>query len=205
VAVITAVFVLSAQALTAFADNIATADYTLSITNGTAIPDPGQKPSDDTTLGQVVQTGIANGTFPQVTATISPAGSVQPTDPSAGPLTILGGSGFSQSGLVDALNGDGSKLGLIFFNGGLAANGSLHFALDVNTALSSTPPIVTSTTPGVSITPDSSTFTPTSAEQTVTPQSIPEPMSVLVWTGLAGFGVFRARAIRRSRLTPADS
>jgi hypothetical protein len=154
---------------------------------------------------------------PQVVALIEPAGGVvtPPTSAALGPLSILAGSqGFNASGVYDYLastkDANGNPLqafGLSFYGQGLASlanGGMLNFSLDV--ANQNAPPQLVSQTPGVSITlqpADSSagtggTSTGTGGGQ-VTSNEIPEPLSVLVWSALAGAGLLRSRVLRKPR------
>ncbi len=162
---------------------------------------------------------------PQVVALIDPAGGVvTPASSSAlGPLTILSGSqGFNASGVYDYLastkdsNGNPLQaLGLSFYGQGLAslANGGiLKFSLDV--ANQNSPPQLDSETPGISITLQPSTSSSgasgdtgtgtTGGSGTVTAAETPEPLSVLVWLGLAGTGLLRSRVLRKRRTSDRD-
>jgi hypothetical protein len=97
--------------------------------------------------------------------------------------------------------------GLSFYGQGLAslANGGiLKFSLDV--ANQNEPPQLASQTPGVSIAlqqPTESSSgtggmnTGTGGGTTITTDNIPEPLSVLVWSALAGVGLLRSRSFRR--------
>ena len=153
---------------------------------------------------------------PQVVALIEPAGGVvtPPSSSPLGPLTILSGSqGFNASGVYDYLastkDANGNPLqafGLSFYGQGLAslANGGiLKFSLDV--ADQNAPPQLVSQTPGVSIAlqpADSSTGTGGTNTGTgggqSSPSETPEPLSVLVWSALAGAGLLRSRILRKS-------
>jgi hypothetical protein len=152
---------------------------------------------------------------PQVVALIEPAGGVvtPASSSSVGPLTILAGShGFNASGVFDYLattkdtNGNPLQaLGLSFYGQGLAsgANGGiLNFSLNV--ANQSTPPQLVSQTPGVTIAlqpaSDSSSNTKTGTGTSISVAETPEPLSVLVWSALAGAGLLRARGLRKPRL-----
>ena len=151
---------------------------------------------------------------PQVVALIEPAGGVvTPASTSTvGPLTILSGSqGFSSSGVFDYLastkdsNGNPLQaLGLSFYGQGLAsaANGGvLNFSLNVTN--SSEPPQLVSQTPGVSIAlqPPDSSSSGTGTGTLTTASETPEPLSLLLWSALAGAGLLRARAAtRKTRL-----
>jgi hypothetical protein len=76
----------------------------------------------------------------------------------------------------------------------------LQFSLNV--ANQSSPPQLVSQTPGVSIALDSST-TPNGGGGTgptgTVPESVPEPLSLLLWSALAGVGLIRGEALRRGR------
>jgi hypothetical protein len=154
---------------------------------------------------------------PQIGAIIDPAGGVvtPATSSKQGPLTILPGShGFSTSGVFDYLasttgtNGQSSlqALGLSFYGQGLAAGGVLNFSLNVANA--SNPPQLVSQTSGVTITlaPSSSSTSSSSSSSSssVTADGVPEPMSLLLWSALAGAGWLRVRALRRSGRITAD-
>ena len=156
---------------------------------------------------------------PQVVALIQPAGGVvTPVSSSTvGPLTILSGShGFTASGVYDYLastkdaNGNPLQaLGLSFYGQGLASavnGGILNFSLNVTNQ--SSPPQLVSQTPGVSIalqpSDSSSSSTKTGTGTTITVAETPEPLSILVWSALAGAGLLRARAVRKSRLVKLD-
>jgi hypothetical protein len=144
-----------------------------------------------------------------------------PSSSPLGPLTILSGSqGFNTSGVYDYLtnakeNGTNVQLfGLSFYGQGLASltnGGILKFSLDV--ANPNAPPQLEvlppqgSTTPNATITLQSSdtssgstsdTGTSTSTGSgTIGTASIPEPLSVLIWSALAGAGLLRARVWRK--------
>jgi len=154
---------------------------------------------------------------PQVVALIDPAGGVvtPPSSSALGPLSILAGSqGFNASGVYDYLantkDANGNALqafGLSFYGQGLASlanGGMLKFSLDV--ANQNAPPQLVSQTPGVSITlqpADSSTGTGGTNTGTgggqSSPSETPEPLSVLVWSALAGAGLLRSRILRKPR------
>jgi len=146
----------------------------------------------------------ANISGPQVVALITPTGSVVPPTLSNGqqasPLTVLPGStGLDPSQLVVALSNAPSstgqaeqKLGLVFYGEGFQANGVLNFALSINSALASDPPVLQSLTPGVTITLDSPTSgaTTSGAGGNAGPSSggssngVPEPLSVILWSAV---------------------
>lgn len=200
-AVFTVVLTLAVRPTSVQADAInstRTATYSLSIPGG--LPDPG--PDVDH-----VNPGV---TLPQLEANVVPAGGIVPPTQNDGkegsPLTIEPDSfGFDKDHLVVALNKTDQKFGLIFLNGGLAANNLLHFSLNVDKALT-TPPTLEITSPGslqgvVLKAEESNPVTP--PVNGGTSASIPEPMSMLVWSALAGLGLLRARGLRRAKLAPA--
>jgi len=177
-----------------------------------------------TTSGAESLVFTPNIAAPQVVALIEPVGSVPapPANSTAGPLTILAGSsGFNASGVYDFLNtpkdANGNllqpvALGLSFYNNAgqglasLANGGILNFSLNV--ANQNAPPQLVSQTSGVSIALQTASSTSGSgATDTssggggtqVTTENIPEPLSVLVWSALAGAGLLRSRALRKSR------
>lgn len=142
-----------------------------------------------------------------VLASIIPPGDVTPPDPSTSPLTILAGStGFNVDDLKVSL-GEGTTpagdpfqaLALDFGAGGFQPGGQLYFSLNlaasndgvVNLILPSSVTNLTiasySPPPGV---------TPIDGGQ----NNVPEPMSILLWSGLAALGVIRARVYRRARV-----
>ena len=197
-AVSAAVLALAEGPTAALADGISSATYELTIPGG--LPDPGPDVKN-------VNAGV---TLPQLEAKVVPAGGIVPPTLQDGtqgsPLTILPDSfGFDQDKLVVALNNSpkdnptDQKFGLVFFNGGLAPDNNLHFSLSVNDALS-TPPTLEITSPGsvsgqvLTAIPDS---IPTTVDPSVTSVNTPEPLSILVWSGLAGLGLTRARGLRR--------
>lgn len=195
--------------------------------SGTGIPTGTTISQINTTASQVTlsqsatSSGAASLVFtptiapPQVVALIQPAnGVVTPAASSTqGPLTILSGSqGFSASGVYDYLastkdsnNNPVQALGLSFYGQGLAAGGILNFSLNV--ANQSTPPQLVSQTPGVSITLDPATSknstgssgSSSSSGTVTTAAEMPEPLSLLVWSALAGAGLLRVSSLRRSR------
>ena len=201
--------VLAFQPLTARADSVnpnastTTVDYRL---------------TSSTTLG----VPSASSTTPQVVALVSPPGGVVPPTQSNGqqgsPLTVLPDStGFATNQLIVALSNAPSssgqsqqELGLDFFGTGLQAGGVLNFALSVNSALASDPPVLTSITPGVTITLDSSTNSTssgssgsggTSSSGTTTGiVNNPEPLSVILWSAVLVGVVARNRMLSRRRV-----
>jgi hypothetical protein len=206
-AVFTVVLTMAVRPTSVQADGInSTATYSLKVPGG--LPDPGSDVEH-------VNTGV---TLPQLEAKVVPAGGIVPPTLADGtqgsPLTIESDSfGFDKDHLVVALNNNpqvnptDQKFGLVFFNGGLAADNLLHFSLNINNALS-TPPALEITSPGslqgTTLTALSNPPGPVTPPPDSGSVNIPEPMSVLVWSALAGFGLLRARRLRRpSKLCPA--
>jgi hypothetical protein len=103
--------------------------------------------------------------------------------------------------IVDLLKNDGSAFGLSFFNTGLVPGNIFHVNLDINTALQSDPPTFVSNLPGVSLIPDATApvgsggSTGTSGGTTPATDN-PEPLSLLLWSALAGIGLWYARRLR---------
>jgi hypothetical protein len=164
--------------------------------------------SQDATTSGSPSLVFTSVTPPQVVALIDPTGGVvtPPSNSTQGPLTILAGSqGLNTREVYDYLaSGPGSNgqtlqaLGLSFYGQGLAAGGILNFSLNVTNA--SEPPQVVSQTPGVTINldPVSSTSNSSSSSQNpITDSEVPEPLSLILWSTLAGAGLLRARTLRR--------
>jgi len=158
----------------------------------------------------------ANISGPQVVALITPTDSVVPPTLSDGtqgsPLTVLPNStGLDPSQLVvalrDATSSSGQpeqQLGLVFYGQGLQAGGVLNFALSINSALASDPPVLQSLTPGVTITKDSPTTAATSvvsssagSSSSSSSNAIPEPLSVILWSAVLVGLVARNRMLSR--------
>ena len=161
----------------------------------------------------------ASATAPQVIAEIVPPGTVVPPTQadgtSASPLTILASSsGFDPSQLIVALksgtdsSGNADQLlGLSFFGNGFSKSGKLDFSLNLGSSVTTAPQLV-SLTPGVSIaalstssgsSSSSSSTSGDSSSTNTTPQAtVPEPLSVVLWSTVAGLGLLRARLRRRS-------
>ncbi len=195
------------------------------IPGGTTVAAIGSSGSQVTLSQNATVSGGENLTFtpviapPQVVALVEPAGGVvTPASSSpSGPLTVIpsGSQGFNQSLVYDYLasttaqNGSPLQaLGLSFYGQGLASlakGGILNFSLDV--ANQNSPPQLVSQTPGVTIslqssdtssgsTSDTGTSTSTGSG-TIGTASIPEPLSVLIWSTLVGAGLLRARVWRK--------
>jgi len=211
-AVFTVILALAVRPIPVRADGIdstGTATYSLKIPGG--LPDPGPDVNH-------VTAGVA---LPQLEAAVVPAGGIVPPKQSDGtqgtPLTIMPDSfGFDKDKLVVALNNNpkdnptDQKFGLVFFNGGLAADNLVHFSLSIDKALESSPPTLNITNPAslsgvalraeVVVPPGKGVADSSNA---VVSTSIPEPLSILVWSSLAGIGLVRARGLRRWRPGPA--
>lgn len=148
----------------------------------------------------------------QALALIIPPETIIPPDPSTSPLTILpGSSGFDQDNLkVLLLDGtspqtgeehEGVALGLVFENGGLAPGGILNFEVSLLPGFDG--PL---TLDLIAPTPDSLSFGEgqvtqpggTGVDPGTPPIQIPEPLSVILWSSLAGLGWIRAHAFRRA-------
>ena len=159
-------------------------------------------------------------------ALITPPGGVVPPTLSNGtqgsPLTVLPGStGFDPSQLVVALDNAPSstgqpqqELGLVFFGEGFQAGGVLNFALSINSALASDPPVLQPLTQGITITADSPPAATTTAgasghggsssgssTNSVATSVVnnPEPLSVILWSALLVGVVARNRMLSRRK------
>ncbi|HMF35452.1 MAG TPA: hypothetical protein VKF17_02390, partial [Isosphaeraceae bacterium] len=134
------------------------------------------------------------------------------------PLTVLPDStGLDPSKLIVALNDSPSssgqpeqQLGLVFYGQGFQAGGVLHFALSVNSALASDPPVLQSLTPGIAITADSTTAAATTSGVSGNSDSSsgsstngivnnPEPLSVILWSAVLVGVVARNRMLSRRK------
>jgi hypothetical protein len=150
---------------------------------------------------------------PQVVALVSPFGSVVPPTKADGtqgsPLTVLATStGFDTGQVVDALKTTTSPggqsqeyLGIDFFGSGIKAGGVLDFTLSVDSALTSTPPILSSLTPGITITAQPAALTTNGAggpSSGGTGNEVPEPVGLVLWSTVLVVLVARKRlAVRR--------
>jgi hypothetical protein len=197
------------QPMAAHADSVnpnastTTVDYRLTTSSTMGVPD-------------------SNISGPQVVALITPTGSVVPPTLSNGtqgsPLTVLPDStGFDPKQLVvalrDATSSSGQpeqELGLVFYGQGFQAGGDLHFALSINSALASDPPVLQSLTPGITITADSPPAASTTSgvsgnagsSSGSSPSGIinnPEPLSVILWSAVLVGVVARNRMLSRRR------
>mgnify|MGYP000944272996 CR=1 FL=1 len=135
-------------------------------------------------------TGVAANVIP-------PGAIVVSSNPADSPLTILGGSsGFDTSALKVFL-GEGTApdntplqaLVLDFGPDGFATGGVLNFSLNLAPTLPGYPNY--NGVPELVLTPPSNSLK-------IEAVPVPEPVSMLVWSSLIGFGLLRARANRRS-------
>ncbi len=206
------VFGLALQGGFSRADSVGTADYSLTFPTGLPAPSGASPSSGSTSIAA-----------PQVVLLVDPAGGVLAPSSSStqGPLTVLSGShGFDSSGVYDylATSTDSSgkplqALGLSFYGSGMAAGGVINFSLNVTNA--SKPPTLEWVNNGsqtmspftpnpVLATADATSTTTTTTTTSASASDItnaPEPLSVLLWSILAGAGALRVRMMRRkSRL-----
>jgi hypothetical protein len=143
-----------------------------------------------------------------VLASIVPPGSVIPPNPSTSPLTILAGSaGFALDDLKVSL-GEGTTpsgnpfqaLALDFGPGGLAPGGRLYFSLNL---AATSDGVVNLILPASVNNLAISSYEPPPGGTPIGnggDNNVPEPASLLLWTGLAAFGLDRVRRYRRSRM-----
>ncbi len=150
---------------------------------------------------------------------VLPPNSISPPNASTSPLTILDGSfGFDQKNLQVFLSpSDPNVQGLAikFANGGLAPGGELNFkvSLDPGVSASTVPQLILqqpdtdlklinipAPSPPVVMTPPvvSTPVTPPTTDSSNAPAT-PEPVSLALWSALAGGGLLRARAFRKAR------
>ncbi len=156
-----------------------------------------------------------------VTPYIQPSGAIVAPSANTSPLTILSGSsGFDQSNLqvslgqgTDGSNNPLQALALQFNNGGLQPGGVLNFSLNTSPSLTSalqfslpstSSDVVIKTSTGTNVTTYETSSTGSgsggggsgsgsgggSGSGTAT---VPEPISLLVWSSIAGLGVMSRR------------
>jgi hypothetical protein len=141
-----------------------------------------------------------------------PPNSILPINATTSPLSIVSGSfGFDQSNLQVLLSPSSQPtqvLALLFGNGGLAPGGTLDFKVSLDPSYSSlTAPTLTLQSPFADLSttaPDLLSYTPSvagGAPATTTP----EPIPLALWSALAGAGLLRARAFRRSQRAASTS
>ncbi len=160
-----------------------------------------------------------------VVTNVVPPNSIAPPDPSTSPLTILDSSfGFDRKNLQVFLSpADPTSQGLAikFANGGLAPGGTLDFKLSLDPSVgASTVPQLQLQSPDtdlklVTIPPPSPPVvvapptvpvtTPTAPSSSPVAPVVPEPVALALWSAMAGVGLLRARAFRRSRRAVAAS
>ena len=148
-----------------------------------------------------------------VAISVVPPDSVQPPNQTASPLAIVNGAfGFDPKNLQVFLSPASPPpqiLGLVFVNGGLASGGTLNFKVSLDPGYTSmtAPPLTTVLPPGAdpsTILPTLTSYTPASVNAPPdAPANTPEPASLALWSALAGAGLLRARAFRRSRRAAA--
>jgi hypothetical protein len=171
-----------------------------------------------------IPVGDPNATSPEFVFQNTPAGAIVAPPDGSNPMTFLPNSiGYTPPGstatspyvIIDLLKKDGSQFGLSFFNTPLVQGNVFHVDLDINTALQSNPPTFVSNPPPagsnlpiVSLVPDPppATSTPppsasggstqTTTTTTTTTTETPEPLSLVLWSVLAGIGFWSARRRR---------
>ena len=151
-------------------------------------------------------------------ANVIPPNAITPPNPSTSPLTILDGSfGFDPKNLQVFLSpADPNVQGMAinFANGGLAPGGTLNFKVSLDSEINpDSPPRLELQSPDTDL-KLVQLPTPTAAEVLVptptvpatpvdapapTVENTPEPVSITLWSALAGVGFLRARAFRRAR------
>jgi hypothetical protein len=151
-------------------------------------------------------TTVASGLNDLVVSTVVPPSSIQPINSTTSPLSIVSGSfGFDQSNLQVFLSPTTSatqEIALLFGNGGLAPGGTLDFKVSLSPGYSSlSAPTLTLQSPFANLSttaPELLSYTPNVAGG-APPTNTPEPIPLALWSVLAGAGLLRARAFRRSR------
>jgi hypothetical protein len=161
-----------------------------------------------TTIGA----GTAAGLDGLVVSTVVPPNSIQPINSTISPLSIVSGSfGFDQTNLQVLLsppNEPTQEIALLFGNGGLAPGGTIDFKVSLEPGYSSlTAPTLTLQSPFTDLSttaPELLSYTPNAAGG-APPTSTPEPIPLALWSVLAGAGLLRARAFRRSQRAASTS
>jgi hypothetical protein len=147
----------------------------------------------------------------QIGFTVDPSGSVVQGNLSATPLSVVGGStGFNAanlSGVMGQTSNGTQGLVLDFgnesfltppYNNPLSAGGVANFKLSLDPSYSlATTPTLTLQSPYTDLTLTS--YTPAFVDAAPGALNTPEPVSLVLWSALAGAGLLRARAFRRSR------
>ena len=154
-----------------------------------------------------------------VVTNVIPPNTIAPPDVTTSPLTILDGSfGFDPKNLQVFLSPaapTSQGLAINFANGGLAPGGTLNFKVSLDPSVDpSTPPQLLLQAPDTDLklvqlpNPTLPASNPVTTPITVTPvagppassvENTPEPVSIALWSALAGAGVLRARSFRRTR------
>jgi hypothetical protein len=134
----------------------------------------------------------------------APPNSVQPANASTSPLTPVGGSFGFQQPLTVLQSPSNPQLAILFDMGDPKTPGQLNFKVSLDPNYSSmTPPTLTllfldPVSLAATVGPELTSYTPTVANG-APPAAAPEPVSLALWSALAGAGLLRARAFRRSR------
>ena len=157
-----------------------------------------------------------------VVTNVIPPNTISPPSASTSPLTILDGSfGFDPKNLqvfLSPTDPNTQGLAINFANGGLAPGGTLNFKMSLDPGVqAATPPslqlqapdtdlkliaLPTPSVPVVVIPTPTLPSTPVSVPPTI--ENTPEPVSITLWSALAGAGILRARAFRRARRAAND-
>jgi hypothetical protein len=156
-----------------------------------------------------------NPTSPEFVFQNTPAGAIVAPSDGSNLMTILPDSiGYTAPGstatspyeIVDLFKKDGSQFGLSFFNTPLVQGNVFHVDLDISTALQSNPPTFVSNAPPagsnlpiVSLVPDpppAMSNPSSSTSSTTTTTDTPEPISLVLWSVLAGIALWSARRKR---------
>ena len=152
-----------------------------------------------------------------IVSSVVPPNSVEPIDATTSPLSIVHSSfGFDPKNLQVFLSPPSTSaqaMAIEFANGGLAPGGTLNFKVSLASGYdSTTAPILAiqppNPLPPSYVGPTLTSYTPAYADAApgAVAASTPEPVSLALWSALAGAGMLRARAFRRARLaspTPA--
>ena len=161
-----------------------------------------------------------------IVANVIPPNSITPPDPSTSPLTILDGSfGFDPKSLqvfLSPTDPNVQGMAINFANGGLAPGGTLNFKVSLATGVDpSTPPSLQLqspdtdlklisiptpppiTVPVVTVAPPDVPSNPVATPPNSSLENTPEPVSIALWSAMAGAGFLRARAFRRARRAAA--
>jgi hypothetical protein len=169
---------------------------------------------------QLVNTSNASApAVTEVVASIIPPGSIAPTSPDVSPLSILPGSSGFDANNLKVLLGDGTSptgdplqaLALDFGSGGFASGGVLNFSLSIDGNFKGLTPqlILPPGTSGLRLSP----YTPPPTNPTGGPgggpiaggttnggtTQVPEPLSVVLWSAVAGAALMRSRVFRRAK------